>query len=319
MSSRKRRPSGRDRHFKAKLDEGKQNCEKYRQAQLSNKDKKDKQKGLREYAKLQARRIYGGLIKLITLSVENLKDRLVFLKKEIAKLETKISKTEDQNRTAIKKENQTPLQDWEGKDLGMYFSYLGLMVFAIVGGGVCLVVNAITTIPTYIENPIYSWFLLPLPIATVIAIKQIYEDCETDKGKKRISRFMSGCSLLFFSIWTCVLSLMFMGDSGEMDFEQLDQPNYLDGIFVVSQILAEVFVSGSLYIAASKIYSKYNPDIYQDNEQLLQLKESLTSKREEQKMLTEELSEKQKELIDLEADEASFVCEEMAMFQAQCA
>lgn len=317
MASRKRKSSGRGRHFKTDLNEGKQNCERFRQAQLSNRERKSADKDLLEYAGHQSGRIFGGLIVLIALAIGNIKEQLAFLKKEIAKLEKKISRTEDQNRMAATKENKTPIREWEGKDFALYVAYWCLMLITIGAGGGCLYANAITTIPAYIESPKLAWFLVFLPVATTVATKQFYEDCETDKGKRNFSRFMAGFGLISFTVWVCVLAMMFIGDTGEMDLDQLDQPNYLDGFFVVSQVIAEVFVSGSIYIALSKIYTKYNPETFEDSKKLLKLNSDLDQMREKQKALILELSEKQKELTQLEADKASFVCEEMALFQAQ--
>jgi hypothetical protein len=317
MGTRKRKDSGRDRHFIARRNEAKQNSEKYRQAQLSNKDAKDAKNGLKEYTGHQAKMIYGGLIGMLKDGIETLKEVQGFSKKEITRVETKISKTEEHNRTATQKENKTPFKEWEGKDLGVYWSYWVILVLTVGGGGACLYAYATTLIPAYINNPQMALFLVTLPIATTIATKQLYEDRETDKGKKRVSSFVSAFSLLSFINWLVVLGLMLIGGMGGDDLDQLESPDYLDGIFVVSQVIAEVFVSGSIYIALSKIYTKYNPDTYKDNEQLIQLKASLTELRNKDKALVEEIAEKQKELIQLEAEQASFICEEVVMFQAQ--
>ena len=317
MGSKKRKPSGNGRNFTAALKEAKQNCERFRQAQLSNGDKKESLNDVKEYSQQQANKVFAGIIEQLNFNCNSLSEQIDFLKKDTSKLDVKISRTEIQNQTATRKENQTPFVEWPGKDLGIYCSYWGFMGLTILGGGVCLSVNAISTIPVYIENSNLAWFLLPLPIATVVSTKQFYDDCETDKGKKRLSRFMSVCSLFFFSVWVASLSLMFIGDIGEVDLEQLEQPNYLDGVFVLSQILAEVFISNSLYIATSKIYSKYNPDIYQESKQLLQLKGLLDLRRGEQKTIEAEFSEMKKESIQCKSDMASFVKEQEAMFKAQ--
>lgn len=149
-------------------------------------------------------------------------------------------------------------------------------ILLLPAGLACLVMSSVNVYsnlmssgdPIYIKNRLIPLFISLLAPSCSIAIKFIGNIFEHNhRSKKRFTNFMFLSSGIAFIAWIALFSAAYSGPVSGVDWEALTEASKgdLGSWLAFTQLLTEILIGGSLFLALQDICLKYSPDYYIDN------------------------------------------------------
>lgn len=320
MKSNEINPKKRGRPRKVEGQDGSGSQPFYKK--VINCDKTEGQELLNEQSGLEFDRANGKPIERLELEIIELKDRYTDSNKIRAKLEEKVRNTAPTIKSSLVhgegSDKRVPFAKWELRDQIIVVSGL-IFALALILAGMATIRTTILAsgIPVFIDQPwLANFFVLLLPAGS-FAIKFYRDTLENDFTRKIYTNSIFGVSLLSLLSWIVLFSLNFHGVSAELNLDSFDGSGNLGTWFTGCQILGEMTVSGSLFILISDTVSKYSPNVYVENPELIRARKVLHDHIKEHEVLRDQFAEKLGSLKELRSGRQAYKNEQLARFLSE--
>lgn len=119
----------------------------------------------------------------------------------------------------------------------------------------------------YLEQPWIAVMISLLAPAASIAIKFMGHAFERYSSIKRYTHTIYTLTAFSFIAWIGLFALNYSGVTGGIDWDMLGDSNgnSAGSALVFTQLLTEILVGGTLFLAAQDIALKYTPELYREN------------------------------------------------------
>ena len=192
---------------------------------------------------------------------------------------------------------------WRNYDVGLFFlAGSGGVLAAALGAG-NLYANMIASMsPVFLETPALAMGLSMLMPLGSLSLKFASDYFPTSRNRKRyeLSIFLATTGALV--VWAYLFAQTFPGVAAPMDFDTLLTGAQGGSSLVLAQLAVELLAGSSLWIAASGIYRKYQPDTLNDNPAYTALLRAVKAQRSYVAELSEQYGAFQGEVSRLEAE-----------------
>lgn len=283
-------------------------------AELS--DEKQATKSMKEHAALEWSCDSGAKLRVAKQKHDTVETSFVSGNDALLELDKRLSKTDvlvpKKKPKAAKDEEPEP---WSKYDLVLFGSAIAGGVSAAVMGSENLYANMMASMsPIFLETPSLARslsFLLPLGS---LALKFASGYFPTNKSQKRYELTVFISSAISLGVWACLFAQTYPGVAAPLDMDSLLSGSQGGSSLVLMQLLVELLVGSSLWIAANGIYRKNQPDYLDDNPQYTALLKTVNKQREAVKTLGMEYGICQAEVSELEAQRDLYVRQRLAKF-----
>ncbi len=266
---------------------------------------------------------FGAELKKLKRNQEDFLEEFKQSQKEKVKLRTKRDNTH--RRISISTESgkngkkRTSVPNWDWKDQFIFYSSLFGMFVVLGAGSANIYANVMgANIPIFLEKELLIYFMMILLPTGSYALKQFFDQVKTDKGKDRFTLGLYVITAISLLAWIILFSINFHGASGgDIDWnnlEEVDSSSFTDILFVAVQLIGETVVGGLLFIAASNIYSKYEPGSHKDNPEFAEADKAFLDHCEIHSKTQDQLAEVEGRLEELEAARKTFIGEMVARY-----
>jgi len=233
-------------------------------------DPKEAVKIVREQAALNFDQQQDTQCEKLKLEQLDLDTRYTASKAKLALLNEKMKNT-TQFIKSCPVENHDPDQKarfstWRTQDQIILFVLIVALIATMILGSANVYSNLMASgEPVFLESPWLAISLsLLMPVGSM-ALKFIANFFEYERTKKRYALFIYVLTTIALLSWVVLFSINFSGVSGGINWEALGETNHNGSYLVLSQLLSEILVASSLFLAAEDIYSKYSPETYTQN------------------------------------------------------
>ena len=227
----------------------------------------------------------------------------------LEKLENKIQKIKSRVRGCSPKGkgNKTSFSDWSFRDQSSFVLTIGSMLTLLGTGAANVYSNIISSgNPVFIERPILAVLLSALFPAGAFSLKFLRDILEEDRSRKRYTKSIFTATIVSLLLWVFQFAIHFPGITAEIDWDNLGESSGSGSVMVASQLIAELLVSVTLYLAATDISYRYGPDPLIPNPEHIALQDELQNHRHEHELLSKELGSKRGQLKQLESRRQSY-------------
>ncbi len=133
--------------------------------------------------------------------------------------------------------------------------------------------------PIFIESPFLAWGLAMLLPLGSLALKFASDYLPTNSSRRRyeLSVFLINGGAL--GVWAYLFAQAYPGVAVQIEFDVLLSGSHGGSSLVLTQLLVELLTGSSLWIAASGIYRRYQPDMLDDNPQYIALTRTVKAQR----------------------------------------
>ncbi len=251
----------------------------------------------------------------LKLEMDEINDNYKLSGEEIRTLKDKKSKTKPYIKAVAGDGNieSTSLKKWTGKDKALFGVVLVALISAMVMGFSNIFSNLMASgTPIFLETPILAAMLALLVPTASASLKFVTNFMDFDTTRKlyvRILNALTGAALL---TWTILFAQSYAGITGGIDWGSLGESNSSGTLFVWIQLVTEMLVASSLFLALEDIYMRYCPDHFIKNPEYIQITKILAEKINDHEALREERSRKQGRIKELEAARQAFINEKIA-------
>ena len=278
-------------------------------AELPNQ--KQAEKRMTEHAALYWHVKFGAELTAAKQSLEHVEARFVSCNNDLRTLEKRLSNT-DVLIPAIERKSSKDgePEPWTKFDLFLFWLAAGGAVTAAALGAGNLYANMMASMsPVFLETPALAMglsMLLPLGSAT---LKYASDYFPTNKSRKlyELGVFLATAGALV--TWAYLFAQTFPGVAAPMDFDAMLTGAQGGSALVLAQLAVELLAGSSLWIAASGIYRKYQPNTLDDNQQFIALEKVVKAQRAYVAELNEQYGASQGEFSRLEAQRDLYISE----------
>ncbi|MES2662122.1 MAG: hypothetical protein V4629_02345 [Pseudomonadota bacterium] len=216
--------------------------------------------------------------------------------------------------------NKNPIRfnNWNKRDQAYFILTAIFLLISMVMGTANVYSNLVESgITIFIEKPHLALCLSLLVPAASCSLKFVSNFIDFYKNQRKYGLciyILTGITLL---VWTVFFSLNFNGVSSSFNAEEMEGFQWKGSCFVWIQLLSEILVSASLFLALEDIFNKYSPDYYCDNLEYVELDAAWKIHCAEHKALTEECAEKRQHLNQFIANRQAFINSQVAEYNSQ--
>lgn len=169
----------------------------------------------------------------------------------------------------------------------------------------------------FIEQPYLAVFIAMLMPAGSTAIKFISNFFEYQSTKKRYALLIYSLTGIVLFIWSYLFSMSFTGVASDIDWESLGEvQNQNDSFLDWMQLVAEILVSASLFLAAEEIYLKYSPNLFTESVEHINAKKALDAHTQTYEKLRDARNQNIADIAVLTAARGAFINKNIAEFMA---
>lgn len=170
--------------------------------------------------------------------------------------------------------------------------------------------------PVFIERPWLAMCLSALPSCGSIALKAVLPLFESARAKHFYKCVIFGLTGLALLTWTFTFAANFTGITPDIDSENVLTTSAAGASLVFSQLIAELLIAGSLFLAADEIASKYTHYDYAQDGEFFQSDSAVNAHLVDHDLLKAPYLLKTGQLDALLAARQVFIDEQMAAYRA---
>ncbi len=169
----------------------------------------------------------------------------------------------------------------------------------------------------FIEQPWLAICIAALAPCASASFKMMSSFFEYQSTKKKYALCVHALTLLITLAWTVSFALNFTGVGGGLDLDaMLDGDGGKGAALVWLQLVCEILVAASLFLALGEIAIKYSPFILTENPDHSNISKSLKSHKDDHDKLCEKSAELGKDIARLEAGKEIFINDHIAELNA---
>ena len=226
-----------------------------------------------EQAGLEFDIAFGQELQTKALEQDMLDKRYEVMQKEVEALDKKIKATP----RFIKVHASQNAEDihWSLFDRASFA--LALMVSALclyLGAANVYAIMMISGEPLFIENPLLVISLSLLVPAASVALKYLSNLFYYANSKKLYTRIIMGATAVLCLAWTVSFATQYSGATGGMELD-FGESSAGANVLVWLQLVCEMMVASSLFLAAESIYLKHDPELIGENPEFTSAQASL--------------------------------------------
>lgn len=297
---------------------GWQRMDSYIRSHLSHSIVKEACKWVEAQATFVIDSLLGGEIKRLELTLEAKQESSLESKSDLSKLKAQRDNTQKLVKVAPSKAklNKDESQKMQMMEIvSFYVLILFLIVLLFTAGS-----NVYSSLmgsgnPVFIEHPelaILISFLFPCSVFSVKFFKSCFLQA---KSKRAFDKVVYSLSTFAIFNWIFWLSIVYgSGASTGIDLENLDGNTGYESVLMFSQLVCELLVSTSLFLAASHIYERHSPGTYFINHERLDVDKEFELKTQTNGTLSEEVFAIEEQLTELKNIRQAFINDQVAKF-----
>lgn len=169
----------------------------------------------------------------------------------------------------------------------------------------------------FLEQPWLAVCISALAPCASASFKMLASAFDYQSSKKQYALGVHVLTLIITLAWTVAFAMNFTGASGALDLDaMMDGDGGKGAALVWLQLVCEILVGASLFLALGEIALKYSPFIFTENPDHINITKALKTHKEEHERLCEKSSEIAKKIIRLESAKDVFINERLADFGA---
>lgn len=229
------------------------------------------------------------------------------------KLRQKQADTDPYNKVSKGKQDTdsaVPLSEW--RHLHLFLACLT----SVLGGGMLFLgmlgIHAnlqASGEPIFLETPMLSWLLSGFLPGFAVAIKCFTLFLPSDRSRRNYSLFIYGLTIIAGIVWIVLFSQQFQGMTSGIDWSDLAAASgHGNWAFTLIQLLGEVLIGASCFLAVEKIASIYGAGYsFVENLERIQINEHSKHQKSEHTPLAERVRHLQGREIQLTASRKAYI------------
>lgn len=206
---------------------------------------------------------------------------------------------------------------WQLKDqilLSLILTFLCISVF-MSGSNVYAILMSSGN-PVFLDDPWLAVCLSALAPTASMSVKFITNRMQFESTRQRFALCVYVLTAILIVSWTILFADNFSGITGEIDWNALldSSDESTEKYFLWTQLVAEMLVTSSLFLAGEDIWLKYHRDGRQDNPEFLALIRARDELSPEHERLGKDRAEVHGQLTEILAKRQAFINEQVAEY-----
>lgn len=286
-------------------------------------DANEAEKLARDYVESSFRMAYGQEVERLDAAIIEQTAKTKEGRKAVESQQQLVNKTsrmirvQEQRRKEIPDEKARDLRKWRDWLLVALCFIIAFLVLGMSAVNVFSIIEA-SRIPLFLERPELAWMLSGLLPIGAFALEFLKRHFTTDRAKYRYTMLVYSLTASLLLIWIVLFALVYGNPASGMDVDALmgqSSGNPLDMILTMTQLLAELFVGASLFMAGGDLLDRHSPTRLIANPDYEEAAALLKAMRQEHETCTALLNDLKGSGTSLQAASRLWMQEQMLLFK----